>query len=63
MRYLIQFIIPALLLLWVVYLLVRRRSATNADGTQSDQATFLAILVVGATLAFGLGYLLYEFAP
>lgn len=55
MRYLVQFIVPALIVVVVVYLLARtKRGQDEADngGTQSsDTGTFVLILVVGATVA------------
>ena len=52
MRYLIQFLVPALILVAVVYLLGRnRRGGDGEDGTSADTGTFALILVVGATVA------------
>ena len=55
MRYLVQFLVPALIILVVVYLLARTKrgqdeSSGNA-GASSDTGTFILILVVGATVA------------
>ena len=54
MRYLAQLLVPALIIVTVVYLLARTKRGQDetregADG--SDNGTFLLILVVGATVA------------
>jgi len=55
MRYLIQFLVPALILVVVVYLLARTRQpggpANAESGEGRDTGTFILILVVGATVA------------
>jgi hypothetical protein len=55
MRYMVQFLVPALIVVTVVYLLARtKRGQDEADeGTDdgSDTGTFILILVVGATVA------------
>lgn len=55
MRYLVQFLVPALIIVVVVYLLAKTKRGQDeaADGEQrgSDTATFVLILVVGATVA------------
>ena len=55
MRYLVQFLVPALIVVVVVYLLARTKrgqdEAANGDGDTSDTGTFILILVVGATVA------------
>lgn len=57
MRYLIQFIVPALVVVGVVYLLRsrRREAAARGDepGSGSDALTVLAILTLGAAVAIG----------
>jgi hypothetical protein len=50
MRYLIQFVIPALILLGVVYAVTRRRRQPNHDH-DDGAAVFLTILVIGAVVA------------
>ncbi len=55
MRYLVQFLVPALIVVVVVYLLARTKRGQDeaADGSEgsSDTGTFIFILVVGATVA------------
>ena len=51
MRYLIQFLVPALVLVAVVYLLGRTRRAGDAQAGSGDTGTFMLILVVGAAVA------------
>lgn len=55
MRYLVQFLVPALIVVVVVYLLARtKRGQDEAAGTgsePSDTGTFIFILIVGATVA------------
>lgn len=50
MRYIIQFVIPALIFLGVVYAVTRRKRHPNHE--QDDgAAVFLTILVIGAVVA------------
>ena len=55
MRYLVQFLVPALIVVVVVYLLARTKrgqdEAANGSEEGSDTGTFVFILVVGATVA------------
>ena len=55
MRYMVQFLVPALIVVTVVYLLARtKRGQDEADedtDAGSDTGTFILILVVGATVA------------
>ncbi len=54
MRYLVQFLVPALIIVVVVYLLARTKRGQDeaADGSESsDTGTFILILVVGASVA------------
>ena len=54
MRSLIQFLVPALILVVVVYLLGRTRRGNSGSSDQaadSDTGTFVLILVVGAVVA------------
>ena len=53
MRYLVQFLVPALIVVVVVYLLARTKRGQDetGDGENSDTGTFVLILVVGATVA------------
>lgn len=57
MRYLIQFAIPALIFLGVVYAVTKRRSAPST--AQDDTtAVFLTILVIGAAVAVAVVFIL-----
>ncbi len=55
MRYLVQFLVPALIVVVVVYLLARTKrgqdEASENTDESSDTGTFILILVVGASLA------------
>jgi len=55
MRYLAQFLVPALIVVVVVYLLARTKRGqdeTGEDaGSGNDTGTFILILIVGATVA------------
>jgi hypothetical protein len=54
MRYLAQFLVPALIVVAVVYLLAkakRGQDETEQGAPASDTGTFILILVVGATVA------------
>ena len=57
MRYLVQFAIPALIFLGVIYAVTRRKRSPNAD--QEDGAgMFLTILVIGAVVAVAVLFVL-----
>jgi len=60
MRYLIQFLVPALIFAGVVYLLTRRRQEPSQDGLEptSDTLPFIVILVVSGVVALGSAWLL-----
>jgi hypothetical protein len=60
MRYLVQFIVPALIVLAVVYLVLsrRRQGAGDEPGGRSDTVWFVIILVVGAAVALGVAWAL-----
>jgi len=56
MRYLIQFVVPALIFVGVVYLLAQRRRQSIRDQDDpatggSDTGAFLVILALGAAVA------------
>ena len=67
MRYLLQFIVPALIFVAVVYLLGRRRreqagrSAAEGATGGSDTITVLVILALGAAVAIGTALALGSF--
>ena len=50
MRYLVQFAIPVMIFLGVVYAVTRRKRQPNAEGDDSA-GVFLTILVIGAVVA------------
>jgi hypothetical protein len=50
MRYFVQFVIPAMIFLGVVYAVTRHRRTSSPDN-DSGAATFLTILVIGAVVA------------
>lgn len=49
MRYLVQFLIPALIFLGVVYVVTKKKRAQSED--DDTRNTFLVILVIGAVVA------------
>lgn len=53
MRYLVQLIIPALIILTVMIVVARNRSRRDEAGEQSDseKGMFIFILVIGALVA------------
>ncbi|MEE2785093.1 MAG: hypothetical protein VYE04_17145 [Pseudomonadota bacterium] len=57
MRYLIQFAIPALIFLSVVYAVTKRRSAPSSDHDNTT-SIFLTILVIGAVVAVAVLFVL-----
>lgn len=50
MRYFVQFVIPALIFLGVVYVVTRKRRH-SPDANDEGAAVFLTILVIGAVVA------------
>ncbi|MFX3657819.1 MAG: hypothetical protein ACN6I7_01370 [bacterium] len=58
MRYLVQLIIPALIVVGVVYLVMRSRSAARAGDGGSDAGMVITILVLGAAVALGMAFAL-----
>jgi len=67
MRYLVQFIVPALIFVGVVYLLARRRreaaraSEQQAASGGSDTGAFLVILALGAAVAIVIALVMQSF--
>ncbi len=63
MRYLVQFLIPALIFAGVLYALTRRRhgsrDAESAAG-DSDAGAFVVILIVSGAVALGTAWLMLE---
>ncbi|MEM7099520.1 MAG: hypothetical protein AAF541_14745 [Pseudomonadota bacterium] len=57
MRYLIQFVIPALIFLGVVYAVTRRKRQPQT-GQDDGAAIFLTILVIGAVIAVAVLFVL-----
>jgi hypothetical protein len=58
MRYLVQLIIPALIVVGVVYLVMRKQSAARAGDGGSDAGMVITILVLGAAVALGMAFAL-----
>lgn len=58
MRYLVQLIIPALIVVGVVYLVMRNRSAARAGDGGSDAGMVITIMVLGAAVALGMAFAL-----
>ncbi len=63
MRYLLQFLIPALIFVAVVYVLSRGRRGEPSESGEasrglSDTAAFIATLLVSAVVALGTAYAL-----
>lgn len=66
MRYLLQLLIPALILIGLVYAVMRNRgSRTHGDEPvrerDGDKGTFILILVIGALVAVGVVFALQGF--
>ena len=57
MRYLIQFGVPALILLGLIYAVSRRRRAPSGEHDDTT-AVFLTILVIGAVVAVAVLFVL-----
>ena len=57
MRYLVQFVIPALIFLGVVYAVTRRRRSPST-GHEDGAGVFLTILVIGAVVAVAILFVL-----
>lgn len=59
MRYLVQLLIPALILIAVIAIVARKKPSSDADGETRElmsSSTFVLILVIGATAAVALLY-------
>ena len=62
MRYFVQYLLPVLVVIAVVYLGTRGRYSTSQESTgNADQRTFLIIFAVGAAVATLLGFLFYQY--
>ena len=57
MRYLIQFVVPAMILLGVIWAFSRRKQTANAEHDDTP-AIFLTILVIGAVIAVAILFVL-----
>lgn len=57
MRYLVQFVVPALILLGVVWAFSRRKRPAHGDHDDTT-STFLTILVIGAVVAVAVLFVL-----
>lgn len=63
MRYLVQFLIPALIFVGVVYALTRSRGREGEQtepGAGSDTPAFVIILLISGAVALGTAYLLFS---
>ena len=63
MRYLVQFVIPALIFVGVLYALSRSRrggSETGSGSGDSDTGAFVVILIVSGAVALGTAWLMLE---
>jgi len=62
MRYLVQFLIPALIFIGVVYALTRRRpdGEQTESGADADTPAFVIILLISGAVALGTAYLLFN---
>ena len=70
MRYVVQLLIPALVIIVVILVMVRNRPAApnpppdaaseSRDGTPLSTGTFIAILVIGAVFTVALVYALHD---
>lgn len=66
MRYLVQFLVPALIFAGVVYLLTRRRSQPERNTREredvprglSDTTAFIVVLITSAVVALGVAYIM-----
>jgi uncharacterized iron-regulated membrane protein len=59
MRSLIQLVIPALIVIGVVYWMTRRRSGPAKGAPDNDKGTFIAILVIGGLVAVAIFFTLF----
>lgn len=57
MRYLVQFVIPAMIFLGVVYTVTHRKRHASADG-DDVAGTFLTLVVIGAVVAVAILFVL-----
>ena len=57
MRYLVQFVIPALIFLGVVYAVTRRKRHPSAN-SEDGAGVFLTILVIGSVVAVAILFVL-----
>lgn|GEM_PF-1399020 len=72
MRYIIEFLVPAMIVIVVALVLIRNRPSTPAPATSANQAnddsatlstaTFIVILIVGAVFTIALIYALHTSA-
>lgn len=72
MRYIIEFLVPAMIVIVVALVLIRNRPSTPAPATSVNQAnddnatlstgTFIVILIVGAVFTIALIYALHTSA-
>ena len=58
MRHLVQFLIPALIFVGVLFLLTRGRNRAAEPKRESDTGAFIIILLVSATVAVSTAFML-----
>ena len=58
MRYFIQFLIPALIVIGVVVMATRRRRQAVAERGSSETGMFILIIVLGSLVAVGVTFAL-----
>jgi len=67
MRYLVQFLVPLIVLLSVAYFALRQSRATQAALSaeeaqqRADRSTFVIILCIGTLAALAIGYGLHNY--
>ena len=58
MRYIIQFLVPALIVLGVVYMATRRRQQAIVERGSNETGIFILIIVIGSLVAVGVTFAL-----
>ena len=58
MRYIIQFLVPALIVLSVVYMATRRRQQAIVERGSNETGIFILIIVIGSLVAVGVTFAL-----
>ncbi|MCZ6616525.1 MAG: hypothetical protein O7E57_00220 [Gammaproteobacteria bacterium] len=58
MRYFIQFLVPALIVLSAVYMATRRRQQAIVERDSNETGIFILIIVIGSLVAVGVTFAL-----